>query len=141
MPLIRLAPTDAEFVLLADHLATLAEREERISSLIDRLDLSVDEFERIFHLTSDEEIKGICKRSQQVIFQTAPVIIQRDQALQQITDLQDEFAKYKAFWEYSRLADKRSFELYEWPRLQQEHLGSPFEKVLKENLWNLYEEG
>jgi hypothetical protein len=26
----------------------------------------------------------------------------------------DDYEKYKAFWEYSRLADKQSFEMYEW---------------------------
>jgi hypothetical protein len=28
----------------------------------------------------------------------------------------EEYAKYKAFWEWSRLADKQSFERYDWEK-------------------------
>ena len=31
-----------------------------------------------------------------------------------------EHAKYKAFWDWSRLADKQSFELYDWPKNRKE---------------------
>ena len=30
----------------------------------------------------------------------------------------NDYEKYKAFWEYSRLADKQSFEMYEWKEVK-----------------------
>lgn len=70
------------------------ERDDFVSKLIDQLDLNRDEFLRIATICSalihgdfenvalaleyTKAIQGMCERSQQVIAQTVPVIVQRD---------------------------------------------------------------
>lgn len=53
----------------------------------DIVDMQRDEFRRIIALTEDREIKGICERAIACIEQTVPVVVQRDAAVKQHSDL------------------------------------------------------
>ena len=45
---------------------------------------------------------------------------QKDELKEQIATLRVEGAKYKAFWDNSRMVDKMKFEEYDWPRILKE---------------------
>ena len=51
----------------------------------------------------------------------------------------EEGEKYKAFWEQSREADKMTFEKYVWNTIHAKPLPEDMNKVLHDNLNDLYE--
>ena len=83
-----------EAVLKTDHLAALAEKEKQIAVLKTTIDVYKQD-----HVNLLDEI---ARRGEQ------------------IATLRAEGAKYKAFWDNSRMVDQMKFEEYDWPRILKE---------------------
>jgi hypothetical protein len=70
--------------------------------------------------------------------QDAAVLGKRDSVKELLRRL-EEGEKYKAFWEQSREADKMAFEKYVWNTIHAKPLPEDMNKVLNDNLNDLYE--